>query len=180
MADCTSISDYNASEIPMQLPEWRSNLYASHPMCDIKADFVKETLAMHNRTHEDLFVAFDGRGNIDEFIPLNATIIRGDNHSRVIESFKHETKFLEMFLCIHGDFFIMNPRSTFSFEVFVIRSALLLSTVPILKNHDFYVKNPRSISPSNPLWVTFSSIETAFGRSTIEASQLTRPRMRRT
>ena len=71
------------------------------------------------------------------------------------------TKFLEMFMAIHSDFFIMNPRSTFSFEVFVIRTCLGLESVPVMKDKDFYVKASDSISLKDPLWVTFGSIERA-------------------
>jgi hypothetical protein len=159
MSSCTSIDDYNSSEVPMDAPEWKANLYRNHPMCDMTASFASSILQQHNRTHNMLFLAFDGRGGIEDYMAVNATIIRGEEFAQVLDSFRRETKFLEMFMAIHGDFFIMNPRSTFSFEVFVIREALGLISVPVLRSHDFYVKNPRAIDVKNPLWVTFSSIQ---------------------
>ena len=69
-----------------------------------------------------------------------------------------DTRFLEMFLAIHSDFFIMNPRSTFSFEVFVVRTILGLDSVPIMAKKDFYLLAKDKIGPENPLWVTFESI----------------------
>lgn len=159
MSSCTSIDDYNSSEVPMDAPEWKANLYRNHPMCDMTASFASSILAQHNRTNNRLFLAFDGRGGVEDYTAINATIIRGEEFAQVLDSFRRETKFLEMFMAIHGDFFIMNPRSTFSFEVFVIRAALGLISVPVLRSHDFYVKNPRAIDAKNPLWVTFSSIQ---------------------
>jgi hypothetical protein len=149
----------------MDAPEWKANLFVSHPICDMTARFASAILSMHNRTTNRLFVAFDGHGSIDDYVSINATIVRGAEFANVLENFRKETKFLEMFLAIHGEFFIMNPRSTFSFEVFVIRTVLNLVSVPVLKNHDFYVKNPSTIDIKNPLWVTFTSIETAVHRS---------------
>ena len=159
MATVTEISDYNSLEIPMYLPEWRGNLFLHHPICEMTYSFVKETFHMHNRSQNNIFIAFDGKGNIDEFKSLNTTILNAANHQNIIDKFHKETKFLEMFLCIHSEFFIMNPRSTFSFEVFVIRSIFSLTSVPILKNHDFYVKSAKTISLTNPRWVTFLSIQ---------------------
>ena len=160
LADSTSLSDFDASELPMGHHDWKANLRNNHPICDMSYEFVKDTLSKHGRPCcNNLFIAFDGRGNIDKYVADNATIIRGPNFKNIISEFKSETKFLEMYLAIQGGFFIMNPRSTFSFEVFVVRTILGLESVPVLKSHDFFVKSPGGISRDNPLWVTFLSIE---------------------
>ena len=49
-------------------------------------------------------------------------------------------KFLNLFLAIHGDFFVLNPQSTFSWQVYVVRCILGLESVPVLKNNGYLVK----------------------------------------
>ena len=160
LADSTSMTDFDAVELPMSHHDWKANLRNNHPICDMTYEFVRDTLLMHGRQCcSSLFIAFDGRGDIEKFIAGNATIIRGAAFKNLISEFKDGTKFLEMYLAMNSGFFIMNPRSTFSFEVFVIRTILGMESVPVLKSHDFFVKNPGEISRDNPLWVTFTSIE---------------------
>ena len=38
--------------------------------------------------------------------------------------FSVDRKFLDLFLSIHGDFFLLNPRSSFSWQVYVVRVCL--------------------------------------------------------
>lgn len=107
-------------------------------------------------------------GSIDEYIKDNATVLvrgRFDDIDNTLDVFHkkeanmgEDTKFLEMFLAIHSDFFIMNPRSTFSFEVYVIRTILGLHSVPVMRNKDFFLKGESTISAKDPRWVTFESI----------------------
>ena len=54
-----------------------------------------------------------------------------------INKFIKIKKFLDLFLSIHGDYFLLNPRSSFSWQVYVVRVCLgtfyaALITVPTL------------------------------------------------
>ena len=53
-----------------------------------------------------------------------------------------EIKFLDMLIAMNADFFIMNPHSSYSFEIYVIRTILGLQSVPIMNNEDFYMRDP--------------------------------------
>jgi hypothetical protein len=122
-----------------------------------------------NNFYEPYFLFIFYIGSLDEFITNKATILTKGKFmefDKIIDAFSakgkgYDTKYLEMFVAIHGAFFIMNPRSTFSFEVFVVRTILGLESVPILKNKDFYVKASSEVSSKVPLWVTFVSVENA-------------------
>ena len=108
-------------------------------------------------------------GPIDEYLKDNATVFKKgrftdidnmiDIFSRTESKVGDDTKFLEMFMAIHSDFFIMNPRSTFSFEVYIIRTSLGLQSVPVMRNKDFFLKGKGAISVKDPRWVTYGSIE---------------------
>ena len=96
-------------------------------------------------------------GPIDEYLKDNATVFKKgrfadidnmiDVFSKKESKVGDDTKFLEMFTAIHSDFFIMNPRSTFSFEVYIIRTSLGLQSVPVMRNKDFFLKGKGAISP---------------------------------
>ena len=49
-----------------------------------------------------------------------------------------DRKFLDLFLSIHGDFFLLNPRSSFSWQVYVVR--VCLGTLMIVIDYgSFYI-----------------------------------------
>ena len=159
LSSCTSINDYDEKEIAMFVPEWKGNLWTYHPLCNMPSSLVFETLKIHNRSNTKVFVAFDGRGSVDDLIGRNATVIHNLKGIEQIRAMKHDLKFLDLFIAIHGDFFLLNPRSTFSWEVFVVRTCLGLQSVPKLKNHDFYVTNPHDLAAANrSLWVSWQGV----------------------
>ena len=45
----TKVSEFPPWELPMDRPEWKGNMNKNHPLCDMPADFVAATLAMHNK-----------------------------------------------------------------------------------------------------------------------------------
>ncbi len=77
-----------------------------------------------------------------------------------------------MFLSIHSEFFILNPRSTFSWQIYIIRVILGLESVPVLEDFDVFVKtySPQDLvgcefknmsaakSDYHSFWVSFLSI----------------------
>ena len=74
-------------------------------------------------------------------------------------------------------FFILDPRSTFSWQMFVIRTVLGLESVPILKNKDLFVINSKEsdrFTDSEGLWVSWVNIitESEKMRYSLEVSPL--------
>jgi hypothetical protein len=159
LASNTKIHDYSINELPMNHPEWNNNLRKNHPLCEMSYSFVTETFKMHHRENSKLFVAYDGLGNCNEYVAggsVFSSVLK--NHPEVHVDLDY--KFLDMFLAIHSDFFIMNPRSTFSFQIFLVRMVLSLSSVPMVKNNDFYLQRvPEDlIANKRDLWVSWSSV----------------------
>ncbi len=155
----TKVHDFSINELPMTHTEWNNNLRKNHPLCDMSYSFVLETLKMHHRESSKLFVAYDTYGGCEDYKAAGAvfsSVLK--DHSDIHVDLDY--KFLEMFLAIHGDFFIMNPRSTFSWQIFLVRMILSLSSVPLVKNNDFYLqKVPEDLNAGKrDLWVSWTSI----------------------
>jgi hypothetical protein len=155
----TKPADFSPGELPMHRSEWTGNLNRAHPLCDMPYEFVHEIITMHNRNHSKLFVAFDGRGNVDLYRANHAVF------SSVLESIGVKSdvdmKFVDMLTAIHSDLFVMNPRSTFSWQIFLVRSILSLTSLPILRNNDVFVqKMPEEFVAANRdyLWVNWLSV----------------------
>jgi hypothetical protein len=125
--------------------------------------FVADTLQLHNRNDSRLFVAYDGRGSVDDYRSAKCIFSSSIQANNLDVDFK----FLDMLVAIHGDFFVMNPRSTFSFQIYIIRSVLGLSSVPMVKNNDFYLQRvPEDLASAHrPLWVSWLSIYDALVQS---------------
>ena len=162
VSEMTSIGDYSSLELPMDNREWKGNLQKSHPMCEMTASFINETLHLHNKQNDPLFVSFDGRGDVTALRKYGAVFTsvldKSDLHR------KKERKYLDMFIAMQGDFFILNPRSTFSWQIFVIRTVLGLGSVPILKHKDFYMRNnvgADNITDASGVWISWGMILTA-------------------
>ena len=150
----TQAQDYSINELPMTHPEWKNNLETNHPICEMSYSFVTETLKMHHRDKSKLFVAHDGSGNCDDYKAGGAifsSVLK--DHPEIQLDFDY--KFLDMFLAMHSDLFIMNPYSTFSWQVFLVRVILSLDSLPKIKNSDFYLQ---SQSINHYLWVSWCSV----------------------
>ena len=151
-------SDYNTSELPMKYREWSGDLNKNHPLCEMSGSFVTEVALMHQRQNNQLFISFDGRGDISNLKALGAVF------SSVLDStpqFSHlQKKYVDIHMATHGDFFILNPRSTFSWQVLIIRLCLGLESVPILIDSDLYLQDKKEYEGMHRdrLWVSFSSI----------------------
>lgn len=126
-----------------------------------------------------LFVAFDGRGDVSDFRSVGAvfsgdvdysttamTVTAGEasklsslSYASMHDPSKVDKKFVDMFLAIHAAFFVLNPRSTFSWEIYVVRIALSLPSVPVMRNKDLYVLHPDDYNRGNgtEFWVGWIS-----------------------
>jgi hypothetical protein len=73
-------------------------------------------------------------------------------------------KFVDMFVAIHSDLFILNPRSTFSWEIYLVRLCLGLLSVPVVRTNDLYLRKlpEEEVVPNGMLWVSWTSVVDAF------------------
>lgn len=160
----TQLADYSMKELPMSHPEWHGNLRKAHPLCDMTYSFVWSTLSMHHRNASKLFVAYDGSGDVSDYPSHHAvfTSILSKQHPEIHLNLDY--KYLDMFLAIHSDFFIQNPRSTFSWQIFVIRTILSLTSVPMIRNNDIFLQDLNKEKRSH-LWVNWFSLTDAVLKS---------------
>jgi hypothetical protein len=154
----TKISDFFPYELPMNNIEWTYNLRAHHPLCSMTVDFIKDIQSLHNRSNDKIYIAFDGNGDVETYLSNNFTF--GFFSKKYIDLDENELKTLDKFLSIHSDLFVLNPYSTFSFEILVVRLALGLRSVPNIENNDFYLHNQKERANANnrPVWVSSHSI----------------------
>ena len=179
---------YDPSELPMSSPLWSGDLEKMHPLCQMPLSFVQETQNMHSRNGSKIFVAWDGQGSVDDYLAVEGKIAAFSKSENTPSNDKYSnanvTKWLEegdwghplqtrslfkhidMFLAIHADFFVLNPRSTYSWMIFVVRVALGLESVPVLRHQDVYLnphyKQHNNKMLTNPLWVSFAQIVEAY------------------
>jgi hypothetical protein len=156
----TKPSDFSTRELPMDMSSWKANLLRDHPLCDMSPEFVMNTHSLHSRNGSKIYVAFDGKGNIDSYKAMGM-IFGGvlENNPKLHKAV--EMKYVDMFLAMHSDLFIMNPRSTFSWQIFVVRACLALESVPFMRYpFDLYLqKYPEELQKDNRQpWVSWSTI----------------------
>lgn len=149
----TKVTDFHDTGLPMQHDNWKSAL-ANHPLCEMTPSFILDTIAYQNRSKDSkVFVSFDGIGSTDMY----SSSLPGSFISNVLGgATKRDHSFLDLFLAMHSDLFIMNPRSTFSWIIFVVRAAMQLDSVPVMKNKDLFLSEK-----SDFLWVSWLSILSA-------------------
>lgn len=121
-------------------------------------DSIENENSNNNNENSKLFISFDGRGDISEFIKSGAVFT-----SVIDNTLYHDIdkKFIDLFISINSKFFILNPRSTFSWQVYLIRICLGLESVPILNNKDLYVRSNSdnlAYQKDGLLWVSWVSV----------------------
>lgn len=167
MGYITKPTDFSPNEIAMNINDWNQNLYKAHPLCEMSLSFVVETLKLHHRNESKLFVAFDGRGNIQDFVNYGAVLstnalatYSNRNNNNNNNNINVDPKFVDMLVAIHSDFFILNPRSTFSWQIYLIRLLLSLPSVPIIRNNDLFMqKVPEDlINVNRTFWVSWTTV----------------------
>jgi hypothetical protein len=158
----TVIADFSPAELPMSDAAWSSNLNKNHPLCDMTGTFVNNTIKMHSVNMNKLFISFDGRGDVSDLLSMGAVFSSILDKSKNSNLISVDKKFLDMFLAMNSRFFVLNPRSTFSWQVYLIRLCLGLESVPILKNKDVYVDNEQEYGGLKGLWVGWLSVVEAY------------------
>jgi hypothetical protein len=153
--------DYDGRQIDLNHSAWYGDIQ-HHPICEMPASFALSTMALNHRQGQNIYVAFDGRGSIADYEAINATSIASLDPTAVDEPLSnHFKKFVDMLVAMNGDFFIMNPYSTFSFQVFVVRVVLGLESVPLMNHRDVYFNQVNDTSLHH-LWVSVYSIIAAY------------------
>eukprot|EP01031_Cornospumella_fuschlensis_P024708 gene24707-29858_t len=169
LAHVTKPSDYPPNQIPVDHPLWQGNLNKNHPMCDMPYEFVQSIVQLHNKNNSKLYVAHDGQGDISAFKQRQAVLVSAIDDSQYKAADK---KLVDMLVCMHGDLFIQNPRSTYSWQIVLVRLLLAQHSVPIIKNNDFYLqKVPEDLDKEKRvLWVSYSSAaDVLLAPSTLDA-----------
>lgn len=169
-------SDYNTSQLDLSQSYWKnSTVMLHHPICEMKKKFIIDTITINNVNNENkLFISFDGNGDISELTAYGAVIgsvkppetLETDssksNTTHIHDRHDVDMKFIDLFISINSNFFILNPRSTFSWQIYLIRVCLELESVPVIENTDIYVQNTNDFSDKfhnrKNLWVNFVSI----------------------
>ncbi len=167
LRDNIQLLQYSTSEIPMTHPEW---LNGKQPLCDMTASFITETMKLNHKSIEEtkLFIAHDGQDSVNDYDNIsNSVFIQTIINQQQREGPQsrppfhlHHIMFIELFLLIHSDLFIMNPASTFSWQVYVVRTALGLKSVPTLRDNIFDCTLGAVYSEKfNHNWVNWLTIE---------------------
>jgi hypothetical protein len=159
-------TDFSPDELPMDHPSWNALSNLSHPLCSMNLDFIQQTQAINHRSNQQIFLAYDGYGDISHYLKAGAAVLTDADLAPFPQFRDHpecqqkrkcfdNRKFLDMFLAIHGDFFVLNPRSTYSWYVFVVRTALGLKSVPMVRNRDllFYSDKDYEVLMDGKRWV---------------------------
>ena len=159
MSENSKISDYSPSELAMDSPEWSRDVEHHHPLCEMQLDFVKNTMKLHGRGDRNIFVAFDGQGDVTSYRIHRAvfsSVMQAHPRFRAIPM-----KYVDMLVAMLGDLFILNPRSTFSLQVYLVRASWELRSVPVQFENDFYFqKIPDHLkAEGRPMWVSLRGIQ---------------------
>ena len=145
MNEVTVPSDFDQEQLPMDSPEWRGKLHRAHPVCEYTHDFVTRTINLHYRQtnitarEHTIFAAWDGRGNINDYRSAGNTALSMDHvKNENLDLDPGVVKLVDMFVAIQAELFILNPRSTFSWQIYLVRTILGLKSVPVLKSKDVF------------------------------------------
>lgn len=134
--------------------------------------FVRAVQQMHGANNSRIFVAWDGQGDVAEYIALGDQAVFSNPPGVVaVEEDEREDlkalqtrsayKYIDLFVSMNSDLFILNPRSTFSWEIYVVRVALGLQTLPVVKTQDVYMRSEgerKRWHITDPLWITFADL----------------------
>ena len=138
----------------------------NHPICQMSAKFVQETQKLHQIFNQKIFVAYDGSGNISDYRLINSTFNSDLNISNYnIKKNSFDMKFLDMFMAMNSNFAVLNPASTFSLQIYIIRTIYGLKSVPYPnKSKDIYFNDNNTYierNMTNQSWISYHTLERA-------------------
>jgi hypothetical protein len=163
------LEEFSPLQLPMNSSLWKENLALSHPLCDMRASFVVETMSLNHRnaSNTHIFLAFDGRGDISDYESIGVVLSKHFTGNGA-DNMGTELKFLDMFVAMHSEFFVLNPLSTFSWEIYIIRVCLGLESVPVMQTRDIYFMTSVWYAyykrRATDGWVSYTSIVDAHNR----------------
>lgn len=158
MTASTNISEFSAEEIPLNSTFWSHNSAKSHPLCDMPVDFVLSTQKLNHREGRNIFVAHDGQDSINDLLKHGAVSLGQTLNDKVPFV---SLKYIDMFIAMNSDFFILNPLSTFSWQIYLIRLSLALESVPVIRQKIFCL-NCYKHNQIKPWWVSWTSAIDSF------------------
>lgn len=158
MSTNTKPTEYSPRQLPMTHPEWSGNLAHAHPLCEMTYSFVRSTLEINHHNDSFFFVAYDGRGSVEDYKAAQCVFSNVLDNSNALRQ-GVDRKFVDMLVAMHSDFFVLNPRSTFSWQIYLVRLVLSLPSVPIVRGNDLYMqKVPEELAAAKRgLWVSWTS-----------------------
>ena len=179
-----------AYQIAINSSSW--NLTGSSTLCIMDATFVSDTMELHGRTMklrkeghqpraeaQPVYLAWDGKGSMDSYTSQEVDYVvssdfRANHDAAALKDagISHSNtllKFVDMYMAINADLFVLNPRSTFSFEIYAIRTILGLTSVPNLNDKDVYMLSEKEYMKRasagsegwNGCWVSWNSLAEA-------------------
>jgi hypothetical protein len=168
------LSNFPPFELPMMAtPVYGNGMVANildiYPLCSMPLKFVKATQDFHNRTNQRIFLAFDGQGNISDYEAHNTVI-----GSQIMHTLPNNTsiqgKDIDMMIAIFADLSILNPKSTLSWQIFVIRECLGLESVPKLQDTDLLMRT--ATDHPKQQWINWKDIINACKELRMEANKM--------
>lgn len=155
---------FKDTELPMNYPSWEVGY--DHPLCSMNYSFIVETMKLNNVNSKFVYLAHDGRGSLNEYRnQKHEVVVAQELDASQFPHFKDSVsrKFVDMFVAMNSDFFILNPRSTYSWFVFVIRSIWGLKSVPIVEGKDlvFWSDAEYATLSRGHRWVSQTSVAQA-------------------
>ena len=194
-------SDLDAKEFPLNSPEWEE-AGVRHPICEYSANFVWNIINLHlKRINDDtrkiedipIFLAWDGRGSLDDYHEKHIHVVLASDYNTTYASknlrqkssletsnLSMTLKMLDMLMAVNSELFILNPRSTLSWQIYMVRSILGLPSVPSMPNKDMYCfasdtyisnanvqkeamkkEQAKDIAAYDGLWVSWESVKIA-------------------
>ncbi len=149
-------------QIALDLPVWSAALAKNHPLCSMPEEFITATQRMHGRVGQRVYMSWDKQGEQGVYNASNTVFLKNPEHENGPASFHYRsdsTKYLDMFMAMHADFSILNPRSTFSWAIFTVRAGLNLDSVPRPSGKDLYLTKGYDRAPNH--WVSWEDVLTA-------------------
>lgn len=136
----------------------------NHPLCEMSMSFIAATQCLHRRCCEIIHLMYDGDGDTKEYIAAKP-VITNENmvHKIIPKQESHDYLVLvDMFVSINSHLFILNPYSTFSFQVQIIRILLGLTSVPVTST-DIFFRFPQRTNDA--LWVNVNYLQQIVGNN---------------
>lgn len=169
--------DAISKQIPLSSRAWKA--HSSKALCFMNASFIRDTVVYNGRKDmlsQPIFMAWDGQGeskDSDFFLSqgLKTILINSSQINKELLKLEDISRsqfelIVDKLVTINAGFSILNPASTFSFEIFIMRSILGLDSVPTPPTKDLYLQYRVEYEESTTrdwdgMWVSWKTIKQA-------------------